>query len=729
MTFWIRHSLLLLLCVVLPLGAAFYFDTETEINSAKVAGAQAVQLGSQGLAGKIELEAHKSSGRAISLAQRVSDGELLEDLESRYTSRKRTAMESLAKLIDQGAPKGGFAWFVDAEGKVIWKNGQTEPIEDDKNKKDEEQEKADSMIGHPLFVQTQMGYALDSMWRRPEGLAFVGAAPVLKEGAAYGAVIIGEPARKSLISEIASSLGADVTMVVDGKVQMTTLDEAMAKSIVTGLKDSSTPVHGGRLAKPLTHKGLLPFLPVLIDRHANGLAYTSLQLKAPGQANVRWVLSVKSAAGLNVVGQRQELIIGGALASLLLALLIGLINHRTFVGPIKKVEKHLSDLQQGRGEMEMPEGSVSRPFGRLVRLINMTVQKMPSRSFSPSLSSADLPLASIPEMPTPKTGDLLPQNLGEPEPISTIPKSDVSVPPPDLSSLPPSPSADLKLPAQDLQDGLSLPERNAPLPDATEPFTASTDVGGDDEAAAVAEAIASMTLPPRSAPAEGEDHASAIAEAIASLDGGPKRGGEIRGRPMGGSSDVPTPFADGGSVPTQAGAVRGGGSLELNTYAGVPAERPVEKEGFVPEETVVAPVQEDLLAKSAREDLTDMHQLQPNSENGNNKDGPDMTVVATVPADLLAQSAGAEPESQPDPDPTGLDDADRAHFKDVYERFIEMRRKCGEPVQDLAFDRFLTKLTKNRMNLIKKYSCRTVRFQVYEKGGKAALKATPVRAR
>jgi hypothetical protein len=29
--------------------------------------------------------------------------------------------------------------------------------------------------------------------------------------------------------------------------------------------------------------------------------------------------------------------------------------------------------------------------------------------------------------------------------------------------------------------------------------------------------------------------------------------------------------------------------------------------------------------------------------------------------------------------------------------------------------------------LIAKYQCRTVRFQVYEKDGKAALKATPVR--
>ena len=38
-------------------------------------------------------------------------------------------------------------------------------------------------------------------------------------------------------------------------------------------------------------------------------------------------------------------------------------------------------------------------------------------------------------------------------------------------------------------------------------------------------------------------------------------------------------------------------------------------------------------------------------------------------------------------------------------------------------------LSRNREGLMKKYDCHTVRFQVYEKNGKAALKATPVRAR
>jgi hypothetical protein len=170
----------------------------------------------------------------------------------------------------------------------------------------------------------------------------------------------------------------------------------------------------------------------------------------------------------------------------------------------------------------------------------------------------------------------------------------------------------------------------------------------------------------------------------------------------------------------RGGGLRSGGSL--SAPAGLGSATPAQHSEFSPESTVVAPVQKDLLARSARDDLSGEHSAIEDAK-------PDATVVASVPADLLAQTAGEAVPDGPGPDPHGLDASDHAHFKQVYERFVDMRRKCGEGTSDLAFDRFLTKLTKNREALIKKYNCRTVRFQVYEKDGKAALKATPVRAR
>ncbi|HZH04360.1 MAG TPA: MXAN_5187 C-terminal domain-containing protein [Myxococcaceae bacterium] len=70
---------------------------------------------------------------------------------------------------------------------------------------------------------------------------------------------------------------------------------------------------------------------------------------------------------------------------------------------------------------------------------------------------------------------------------------------------------------------------------------------------------------------------------------------------------------------------------------------------------------------------------------------------------------------------------DELHFQNVYQEFLQVRERCGEGPDGLTFERFVVKLRKNREQLVQKYQCRTVRFQVYVKEGKAALKATPVR--
>lgn len=68
-----------------------------------------------------------------------------------------------------------------------------------------------------------------------------------------------------------------------------------------------------------------------------------------------------------------------------------------------------------------------------------------------------------------------------------------------------------------------------------------------------------------------------------------------------------------------------------------------------------------------------------------------------------------------------------ATWRGVYEEFLRARSAQGEAVDGVTWDRFREKLRKNRNLLAEKYACRTVRFQVYVKDGKAALKATPVR--
>ncbi|ADO73698.1 MXAN_5187 family protein [Stigmatella aurantiaca] len=67
------------------------------------------------------------------------------------------------------------------------------------------------------------------------------------------------------------------------------------------------------------------------------------------------------------------------------------------------------------------------------------------------------------------------------------------------------------------------------------------------------------------------------------------------------------------------------------------------------------------------------------------------------------------------------------HFQEVFREFVLTRERCGEMADGLTYDKFVQKLRKNKEQLVQKYACRTVRFQVYVKEGKAALKATPVK--
>ena len=67
------------------------------------------------------------------------------------------------------------------------------------------------------------------------------------------------------------------------------------------------------------------------------------------------------------------------------------------------------------------------------------------------------------------------------------------------------------------------------------------------------------------------------------------------------------------------------------------------------------------------------------------------------------------------------------YFKSVFDQFVALKKSCGEPTAGLTYGKFAEKLVKNRDDLMAKTGCKEVRFTVYVKDGKAALKATPVK--
>jgi hypothetical protein len=108
---------------------------------------------------------------------------------------------------------------------------------------------------------------------------------------------------------------------------------------------------------------------------------------------------------------------------------------------------------------------------------------------------------------------------------------------------------------------------------------------------------------------------------------------------------------------------------------------------------------------------------------------------ATAPAPAALPSAallGGSNDDAPDSEATRVvpyneSEEESAHFAHVYDEFVQTKKACGESQSGLTLDKFLQKLRDNKAALVAKHGCRTVRFSVYVKDGKAALKATPVR--
>jgi hypothetical protein len=89
-----------------------------------------------------------------------------------------------------------------------------------------------------------------------------------------------------------------------------------------------------------------------------------------------------------------------------------------------------------------------------------------------------------------------------------------------------------------------------------------------------------------------------------------------------------------------------------------------------------------------------------------------------VPPDLMAPPPVAAAPAPTDP-------ADE-EYRSVFQDYVDTRQRCGETVEGITFEKFTAKLRANRDQLIERYACRRVKFQVYVKDGRAALKATPL---
>lgn len=66
-------------------------------------------------------------------------------------------------------------------------------------------------------------------------------------------------------------------------------------------------------------------------------------------------------------------------------------------------------------------------------------------------------------------------------------------------------------------------------------------------------------------------------------------------------------------------------------------------------------------------------------------------------------------------------------WKQVFDEFAATKEKCGEPLDGFTFDKFQSMLRKHRDAIVERHGVKRVKFAVYVKDGKAALKASPIR--
>lgn len=93
----------------------------------------------------------------------------------------------------------------------------------------------------------------------------------------------------------------------------------------------------------------------------------------------------------------------------------------------------------------------------------------------------------------------------------------------------------------------------------------------------------------------------------------------------------------------------------------------------------------------------------------------------------LPRPPGAAAAAVAQPAPVAAVADPEAEWHQVFEQFVVTKQQCGESIEGFTYEKFRKTLIKNREALASRHGATEVRFSVYVKDGKAALKANPIR--
>jgi hypothetical protein len=199
---------------------------------------------------------------------------------------------------------------------------------------------------------------------------------------------------------------------------------------------------------------------------------------------------------------------------------------------------------------------------------------------------------------------------------------------------------------------------------------------------------------------------------------------------------VPAPAASGKALPQPARKLPGAPKARVDEEEAVPPPAPAAPAVAPPPRRRGDGGMERAYAEepppiSGRDGLPDVAAFgaalrgdAPGSGRDDDEDDNQPTRVAPVPNDLVPPSQTVDED---DDDDGGPPVDEETEWRKVYADFISMKKKFGETTDKLTYEKFRGTLQRNKEALMSRHHCTRVKFKVYEKQGRAALKASPVK--
>ena len=520
------------------------------------------------------------------------------------------------------------------------------------------------LTGFPVVAEALTGVARDGLWIQDGKAVHVVAAAIWEGASPAGGVVLGWPWNGELAAAIGRGVGAPVFVV------------GTAASGAGGVGPAGSSIDPAVVAKREPFGEPTPTLgplPILVPERAR-YSIASVPLY-PGEGTFAAATVIDRDPAYAGLASLQVGILGLTTLLGLLVLVIVVMTMNGVKKPLDIILDHLSQVQQGNNVGILPEAGLSGPFLRLGKQINAILQAMPST----------------------RPGGVAPMGFGG--------GSFDGAPPTSSPGFSGGFGSDPGLGMGGLASESS--GRNAIPSTSTSPVS--------QPPAFTPPAVPTPPPQPLSMPpttAAGGSNSGAPTSGIANLfDDGPDPLAAFRVPATKPPAPTPPPAPQPSFDAAEEDLPHGGGGMQ-------------------PEATVMFQVPESLLQASAAAEKPKpsaarspsgsapkpMPQAPFQPSRTSNVDD-NRTVVAQVPQELLATIA---PKND-------VDASDEAHYKEVYEKFVQTRIDCAEDTSDLSYERFVAKLLKNRQQIVDKHKAKSVRFQVYVKDGKAALRALPVR--